>query len=29
MTAHVERFKNVDLHPDTVDNPTMGRSSRS
>jgi hypothetical protein len=25
----LERFKNVDLHPEVVDNPTMGRSSRS
>ena len=25
----LERFKNVDLHPDKVYNPMMGRSSRS
>ncbi len=25
----LERFKNVDLHPDKIDNPPWGRSSRS
>ena len=25
----LERFKNVDLHPDKIDNPRWARSSRS